>query len=145
MNKIPIIMTLIFFIFLLNIAVYGNETSTYVFLQPVNDEKGQIFREKEGKKYPVLEEISSDKVNSIEEILKNGMPALSLRLDRMEKNFILNRIQKNGLKDEEASKIFTEPLYICLMKGGNRPKCGFFLKKETKLLKKQRFLYRNAS
>ena len=141
MNKALIIMVSILFIFLLNIAVYGNEKSTYIFLQPVNDEKGQIFQEKDDKKYPLLEEISGDKVKPVEELLKGGMPALSLKLDGMEKNFILNQVQKNELKDEEASKIFAEPLYICLIKGGNRPKCGFFLKKGDEIFEKTKVFY----
>ena len=141
MNKALIIMVSIFFIFLLNIGVYGKEKSTYIFLQPVNDDKGQTFLEKDGKKYPLLEESPSDKVKAIEELLKDGMPALSLRLDRMEKNFILNQIQKNGLKDEETSNIFAEPLYICIIKGGNRPKCGFFLKKGDEIIEKTKVFY----
>ena len=135
------ILIMLFFIFLLNIIVYGNEKPPYIFLQPVYNGKEQIFREKDGKKYPLLEEISDEKVKSIEEVLKDGMPALSLRLDRMEKNFILNQIEKNGLKDEEASEIFAEPLYICLIKGGNRPKCGFFLKKGEEILEKTKVFY----
>lgn len=133
------ILIMLFFIFLLNIIVYGNEKPPYIFLQPVYNEKEQIFREKDGKKYPLVEEISGDKVKPIEELLKDGMPALSLRLDRMGKNFILN--QMNGLNEEEASKIFTEPLYICLMKGGNRPKCGFFLKKGDEIIEKTKVFY----
>jgi len=135
------ILIMLFFIYLLNIIVYGNEKPPYIFLQPVYDGKEQTFREKDGKKYPLLEEISSDKVKPIEDILKEGMPALSLRLDRMEKNFILNQIEKNGLKDEESSEIFAEPLYICLIKGGNRPKCGFLLKNGDEFLEKTKVFY----
>ena len=134
-------MLLLFFIYLLNIAVYGNETLPYIFLRPVNDGKEQTFLEKDGKKYPLLEEFYSDKVKPVEDILKDGMSALSLRLDRLEKNFILNQMQKEGAKDEESSKIFQEPLYICLIQGGNRPKCGFFLKKGEEITEKTEVFY----
>jgi len=130
------------FVFLANYICKAEETPLYVFLQPVCDKEGQVFQVKDNQEYPLLEEIpfGREDVQPVNELLASGMPATSLKLDNFTKNFMINQIN-SGSEDERGIDIFYEPLYICLIKGGNMPKCGFFLKKENEILDKTKVYY----
>ena len=136
----------VIFVFLLIISTayfsQAEELPYYIFLQPVCDKEGPLSQLKDGRDYPLLEEIppESENIEVIKSLLSGGICRTSLRLDRLVKNFMINQI-RNGVKDERRGEVFSEPLYICLMKGGNRPKCGFFLKREVEILDKTDIYY----
>jgi len=58
---------------------------------------------------------------SISAVLAQGMPSLSLNLGEKVKTLRLSLARTNGELPASAS-MFAEPLYVCLMPGGNRPK-----------------------
>jgi len=109
----------------------------YIFLKPVSAGDGAAMKEKDGKRYPVLEEIppGDQLAKDILPVLGSGMPATSLKLDRMTKRFMLSRLEA-GDADPRSADVFKEPLYICLMKNGNRPKRGFYLHKSGEMTDK---------
>ena len=114
----------------------------YRLVEPVFDENGSVFIEKDGRRYPVLQPIpaSDSQVADISSILVQGMSETSLRLGDFTKNFMVVRIN-NRYQDSRPAEIFTEPLYICLMKGGNRPKQGFYLQTDGQTIPKTQCYY----
>ena len=114
----------------------------YRFIEPVCDENGPVFFEKDGRRYPVLQPVQdgNSQIEAISGILIQGMSGTSLRLGSFTKNFMAAQIKKER-SDSRPVEIFAEPLYICLMKGGNRPKQGFFLKTDGETIPKTRCYY----
>lgn len=124
-------------LFISPLAAEQQKMVSPVFLKPVVENGKRVFETKNQRQYPVLEEMAGTDaaVQNVTAVLSTGMPQISLKLDAWVKNFMLRQIN-NGAQDTRNANIFREPLYICLMEGGNMPKQGFFLKKPNELADK---------
>lgn len=126
------------------IFVGGSEVlaaDSFVFIKQSYEGTAPVFIGEKVGKLPLMELISDgdEKVKPIAEAIGRGMSKVSLALGGYVKKFMINEI-KAGRSSQPAS-IFEEPLYIHIVRGGNMPKRGFYLKKDGTRLDKSKVHY----
>lgn len=109
-------------------AAAETEPVSFVFVRQCFDGTTPVFIGEKNRKMPVLEIIPSGDTAAAEiaGTLKGGMSKISLALGGYVKNFMLGEVEAG--RSTQKSEIFREPLYIHLVRGGNMPKRGFYLK-----------------
>ncbi|MDD2715030.1 MAG: hypothetical protein PHW04_03935 [Candidatus Wallbacteria bacterium] len=126
------------FFIILALQLNAGPPEKVVFLKAVTDNDQCVFQQASDKSYPVLEKIPADDKSLVEilKVLNSGMSKNSLLIGQLVKNFMAGQST-----DPKLCPPYLEPLYILLIKGGNRPKNGFFLCEGRKTLDKTSSFY----
>jgi len=106
----------------------ASSSDSFVFVRQSFDGTTPVFVGEKTRKLPLLEIIPSGDTAAAEiaGTLKGGMSKISLALGGYAKNFMLGEVEAG--RSSQKSEVFREPLYIHLVRGGNMPKRGFYLK-----------------
>lgn len=104
--------------------------AAFVFVRQCFEGTAPVFIVEKERKLPLFE-IIPDGDTVAAEIAKTigvGISSVSVRIGDCAKKFMLGEIKAGG--SSQSAEVFLEPLYIHLVRGGNMPKRGFYLKKE---------------
>jgi len=139
-NILPI-MAVVFALFIFCDCRVVLASDSFVYIKQCYEGTAPVYIGEKGGKLPLMELISDgdEKVKPIAEVIGRGMSKVSLNLGGYTKNFMLNEIKAG--RSSQAASIFEEPLYIHIVKGGNMPKRGFYLKKDGVQLDKSKVHY----
>jgi len=125
-----ILITVSFFLSLFSGSSMAAGPDSFVFVRQSFEGTAPVFIGVKNRKLPLFEIIADGDTVAAEiaKTIGGGISKVSLKLGACAKNFMLAEIKAG--RSSQTAEVFCEPLYIHLVRGGNMPKCGFFLKKD---------------